>query len=92
MTLWKDGLPMGIEDKQMSRLLQREVHKRKGIDWTDAKINVQRGSGSISGIVREILGENIDWKQEARIIQDMARKIGLREIFIDARFERGSKK
>jgi hypothetical protein len=84
---------VSVEDKQIWRLLQHELYRRQDLDMTDAKVSVQRGVGSVSGIIRPMPGVFVDFKDQMKMFSDSARRIpGLRDLVIEARWEPGTKK
>lgn len=84
---------MSVEDKQMWRLLERELTRRQDLDFTDTKVSVARGIGYISGVIRPQLGSLIVPREEIKAIMDSTRRIpGLRDIVFDAKFVIDTKK
>jgi hypothetical protein len=84
---------MSVDDKRIWRLLQHEIYRRADLDLTDTLVSVQRGVGSITGIIRPMPGVYLNYKDEMKALMDSARRIpGLRDLVIDARWEAGSKK
>ncbi|MHB9130760.1 MAG: hypothetical protein ACYDBB_06680 [Armatimonadota bacterium] len=84
---------MSVEDKQLARLLTREMYRRRHLDLSDMRLDVTRGVGYIGGTIRPSTGEFIDPKTEAKALTDSVKRVpGLRDCVIDVKWDTGSKR
>jgi hypothetical protein len=84
---------MSVEDKLLSRQLQRELYRRRHLDLSDVRLDVTRGVGYVGGTIRPSTGEFIDPKVEAKALADSVKRIpGLRDCIIDVKWDIGAKR
>ena len=85
---------MGVEDKQFTRRLERELSRFATLDITEARISVTHGNAYIGGVIRPGIGQySLNIKNEMRVFTEVALKVpGIRAVNIDARLESAPRK
>jgi len=73
-------LEMPAEDKEMTRMVQREIARRY-VDTRGVDVKAIHGVVYLRGVVRPLRGVNVDIQQEIEIIERILRnKPGIRDV------------
>ncbi len=79
---------MSVEDKQIARLVQRELNRRQTLDVTGVKIAVTRAVCTLSGVIKPSTGQFIRPAEEEKALLETARRIpGLKGMYIEVHWE-----
>ena len=80
---------MSLEDKKVTRQLERELNRFQSLDVTDTRVQVIHGTAYVGGIIRPATGQySLNIKEEMRIFTEITLKVpGIRGLTIDARLE-----
>jgi len=71
---------MPAEDKEMTRMVQREIARRY-VDTRGVDVKAIHGVVYLRGVVRPLRGVNVDIQQEIEIIERILRnKPGIRDV------------
>ena len=80
---------MSLEDKKVTRQLERELYRFQSLDVTEARVQVMNGNAYLGGTIRPANGMyTLNIKEEMRIFTEIALKMpSIRSLVIDARLE-----